>query len=146
MYDDCGALIGKSFQMPNRSNFSRQSFPSASDYKFPTTFMAGGNTRFKWLWLTKNNWLHCSKQSDGGFRLPCALFTNSLDMQILVKQPFQDFGKCGAVFERHNKDPSHLEAYKKYTKLVATTKDPRLKIDQALRDRAKNSINTTFTF
>ena len=75
MYDDCGALIGKSFQMPNRSNFSRQSFPSASDYKFPTTFMAGGNTRFKWLWLTKNNWLRCSKQSDGGFCLPCVLFS-----------------------------------------------------------------------
>ena len=137
MYDDCGAVIGKRLSDAQKIHLVDNHFHPASDYKFPTTFMAGCNRRFKWLWLTKNNWLRYSKQSDGGFCLPCVLFSKSLNVQILVKQPFRDFGKCGAVFERHNKDPSHLEAYERYKNFVATTKDPSLKIDQALSDRAK---------
>lgn len=136
MYNDCGEVIGKRLSDAQKIYIIDHHIKPSPDYNFPKTFMAGCSRRFKWIWLEQQNWFRYSSHVDGGFCLSCVLFSKSSKSHTFVKQPFREFAKCGASFDRHIKYSDHLEAVERCKNFIRTTRDPSLTIDQLLSKTA----------
>ena len=61
---------------------------------FLVSYIAGCNRSFKQERMTEFPWLAYSEHLDGGFCLPCALFSNSREkLGVLVTRPFTQWQK-----------------------------------------------------
>jgi hypothetical protein len=85
---------------------SKFEFPSHEDY--------GKLRRFANKWLQDHSpWLIYSKMLDGGFCLPCVLFTKSqgnVEVGALVTKPLHTFNKATELFRKHSTLNYHSNA------------------------------------
>ena len=66
-------------------------FTPPESFQFPRTEMNGRNRSFQLSWLKTYPWLVYSKSQDGGYCLPCVLFSSptAANRGVLVKTPFK---------------------------------------------------------
>ena len=86
-------------------------FQLSVDYKFPKG--ASGRS-FQYQWLQSFPWLVYSKQEDGGFCLPCVLFTpagcRGSNPGVLVSRSFTVFKKALETLRKHADKEHHKSA------------------------------------
>jgi hypothetical protein len=95
----------------DRYNLLTNHFRPTPDYHFPKG--AKGRS-FQHRWLQVFPWLVYSKQENGGYCLPCALFTpmgyQGSNPGILVSRPLVTFGKALEMLRKHADKEHHLAA------------------------------------
>ena len=74
------------------------------DYVFPKHVEYGKQRSFQRSWLRKYPWLVYSKYLDGGFCLPCYLFTKctSSSERMLVEKPMNKYTKASDHHKGHS--------------------------------------------
>ena len=109
---------------------------------FPVNkFYYGQNQPFRFQWLRDHNWLVCSPSRDGGYCIPCVLFsTDKCSQGQLVNALLTNFARVVTTFSEHAKQLTHL-------KLVATLAEVKYRfshsapsVDQQLSSNASQIL------
>ena len=79
------------------------------EFAFPSTFIGRCNRSFRRVWLQDNSWLAYSTVLDGGFCMPCALFSSNVSGQ-LVSKPFRKWNKMSECFSNHSSTKYHQDS------------------------------------
>ena len=110
-------------------------------FKFPKNV---GGRSFQHSWMMKYPWLKYSKQNDGGYCLPCILFSRSAshnaDPGVLVTNPLTNFRKALETLEKHNAKDYHKEALVKMDSFFKVMTGQQSSICVQLNDVAKEVI------
>ena len=111
-------------------------------------FPKGASGRsFQPQWLQSFPWLACCKQEDGGFCLPCVLFTSAgyhgSNPGVLVSCPLTAFKKALEMLRKHADKEHHKSANVRADEFKRTmsSQQPRIqgKLSQSLADRISNN-------
>ena len=142
---DVAQVIGS----PNLSAATRYSlltnhFQPSVDYKFPK---GSSGRSFQYQWLQSFPWLVYSKQEDGGFCLPCVLFTpagyRGSNPGILVSRPLTLFKKALETLRKHADKEHHKSAIVRAEEFKRTMSGQQPNIQQrlsrSLADRIANN-------
>ena len=82
------------------------------EFVFPTTYIGGCNRSFKSIRLNEYTWLVYSSKLDGGFCVPCSLFSSAGRTSKFLTRPFSKW----------NKKSMHCSSYENATYHEATLK------------------------
>ena len=86
-------------------------FVPDATYKFPK---ACNGRSFQYRLLTRYPWLRYSEKADGGFCVPCVLFSHSCsfrsDPGVLVNTPLTDFKRAMEKLDYHSESICHKTA------------------------------------
>ena len=145
---DCGDVAGfvgtRILSAQCRYDLLVNHFKPGPDYAFPR----GINGRaFQLRWLVQYPWLAYSKQENGGFCLPCVLFStrgyHGSDPGVLVSRPLTMFTKALELLRKHVDKAYHKEAVVKADEFlkVMTNKQPdiRSRLNQEMEDRVRSN-------
>ena len=89
----------------------KQHITASRYFIFPVSYIAGCNRSFKQEWMTEFPWLAYSEHFDGGFCLPCALFSNNREkLRVLLNRPFTQWQKKSETLKKHNARSYHHAA------------------------------------
>ena len=98
-------------------------------YNFPK---GTGSRSFQHRWLIKYPWLSYSEHHNGGYCLPCVLFSRNANFRsdpgVLVKSPLTNFQKALELLDKHTNMMYHKRAvvdYEAFMK-VMTQKQPSI--------------------
>jgi len=90
-------------------------FVPDANYSFPK--QQGKNGRaFRYTWLAKYSWLRYSASSDGGYCLPCSLFSRKAPLKLqqvsnLVMKPIKACNDANSAFKRHEEAKDGLHSF-----------------------------------
>ena len=114
-------------------------FTSHIDYKFPHE----GGRGFLHRYL-RNSWLTCSWQENGGYCLPCVLFSRSIDVRkgkgVLVETAFTNFKKMYEVSDLHAAREYHKYAIAVCDAFIERMSGKRECVLIQLREGARETI------
>lgn len=104
--------------------------------------MNGRNRSFQRLWLTTYPWLVYSKSQDGGYCLPCVLFSppGAGNRGVLVKTPFKRWTKVSDVCRGHSTAKYHLDAQVAYDNFKTTAAQPEKTVAAQLDQKKRETI------
>ena len=121
-------------------DFYCNNLPPDIDFKFPPV----KGRKFQHKYLRKYSWLVYSRQENGGYCLPCALFAKSTDVRkgkgALVETAFNTYGKISEVCDNHAERGYHKDAVTDCDAFVALMRGKRESIDIQLRKGARDTI------
>jgi hypothetical protein len=112
-------------------------FVPSDDFHFPKVDMNGRKRSFRNSWLSTYPWLVYSKSADGGYCLPCVLFSPSTaaNRGVLVKSPFRRWTKVSEVCRGNETKKYHLEAQVAYDAFKHCMSQPEKTIAAQLDNR-----------
>ena len=152
-FDDVASLEGsRIISDEGKYHLLVNHFKPDADYTFPK---CSNGRSFKHKWLQKYPWLVYSKQKNGGFCLPCALFAasayHSSDPGVLVNHPITNFKKALEVFRNHADMGHHKDAVVRAEGFLNTMmyKQPDIRhtLNEAMDERIKkNRLKLTSIF
>lgn len=122
--EELESVIG-SLTDSERYQYLTEHFRPPKGCKYPSTYMNKCNRSFQESWLTKYPWLVYSPKLDGGFCLPCLLFTkNRSGKGVLVNSPFNRWMKVTAILGNHVTLEYHLDCLTKADAFKVPLKTP----------------------
>ena len=139
--DNVASFIGARISSGERYHLLTNHFKPGPKYTFPKSFTSGRSFQHKWL--RQYPWLVYSKRENGGFCLPCVLFSTTgyrgSDPGVLVSRSLTTFNKALEVLRKHTDKSYHKDAVVKADEFlkVMTHKQPHIqcRLDQARADR-----------
>ena len=110
--NDVARFVGASnLTLARRYSLLKSHFKPGIDYSFPKG--ASGRS-FQFQWLQTFPWLAYSKEENGGYCIPCVLFTtpvyNRSELGVLVTHPLTQFHKALELLRKHSERKYHKEA------------------------------------
>ena len=82
-----------------------------------------------------------SKECDGGFCLPCIIFSSREKVGVLVNTPFTRWIKVGSVCGEHEKLRYHVDAMVAYETFLSTSRNPEKNIQAQIESERRNTIS-----
>ena len=103
---------------------------------------------FQRSWLEQYSWLTFSPSRNGGFCLPCTLFSKPSMSGILYRKPMTNFTKASDSLKKHEQQNEHKSCCVRATGFLAVTNAeipsvPQQLIDVAQRQRTDNVEKVT---
>ena len=121
--------------------FTVHHFTPDSQYKFPRNSCGRS---FQYSWLTKYPWLKYSEQDNGGYCLPCVLFSRSgslrADPGVLVSNPLTNFRKALELLDKHGGKEYHKVALVKMDAFLKVMTGQQQSICVQLNDATKKLV------
>lgn len=139
-YDDVARFINRpQLSATDRYSIMNNHFRPSPNYQFPKF----KGRSFQQRWLENFPWLVYSRQDNGGYCLPCVLFTISgyhgSNPGILVSRPLTAFNKALEEFRKHASKEYHLVALVKAEEFrkTMTNEQPSIqsRLNNALAER-----------
>ena len=114
LFTDVSQVIGSHhLSASTRHSLLNHHFRPDANYNFPKGSTGTGRS-FQLQWLQSFLWLVYSKQTDGGFCLPCILFAPSgyhgSNPGVLVTRPLTNFKKALEMLHKHTDKEHHKVA------------------------------------
>ena len=114
LFTDVAQVIGSHhLSASTRHSLLNHHFRPDANYNFPKDSTGTGRS-FQLQWLQSFPWLVYSKQTDGGFCLPCVLFAPSgyhgSNPGVLVTRPLTNFKKALEMLHKHTDKEHHKVA------------------------------------
>ena len=114
LFTDVAQVIGSHhLSASTRHSLLNHHFRPDANYNFPKGSTGTGRS-FQLQWLQSFPWLVYSKQTDGGFCLPCVLFAPSVyhgsNPGVLVTRPLTNFKKALEMLHKHTDKEHHKVA------------------------------------
>ena len=116
-FEDIGKLLGSgplNLSASEKMKLIEEHFVPSESFAFPKVQMNLHNRSFHHGWLKTYRWLVYSKSQDGGYCLPCILFSpgsqTAGNRGVLVRTPFKRWTKVSDVCRGHEQLKYHLDA------------------------------------
>ena len=110
-------------------------------YKFPR---ASSGRTFQYQWLVKYPWLRYSKKENGGFCLPCVMFSRCRNFHagpgVLVSTPLTNFKKALEALGKHIGREYHKEAVTVMDNFMSVMSGQTERVLVQLSDAAKDVV------
>ena len=90
---------------------------------------------FQLQWLEKYNWLVYSPSQNGGYCLPCALFSTDQSTGQLCKQAMVKFTKASETLRKHDQQECHKVCCTRASHFIATRRHGQANILQLVVDQ-----------
>ena len=109
---------------------------------FPVNqFYYGQNQPFRFQWLRDHNWLVCSPSRDGGYCIPCVLFsTDKCSQGQLVNALLTNFARVATTFSEHTKQLIHLKSVATLAEVKYRFRHSAPSVDQQLSFNASQIL------
>ena len=108
-------------------------------YKFPRASTSG--RAFQHQWFAKYPWLRYSNRENGGYCLPCMLFSRvkslRADPGVLVTNPMTNLKKALETLQKHNGKDYHMEAVAAMDTFMMVMSGQQKSVSVQLSDAAK---------
>ena len=117
-------------------------FVPGSRYSFPVQQQRGEKRVFRHEWLQKNSWLCYSPKWNGGFCLPCLLFSSDGGGGYgdLYRTPMRNFVRASTLLKRHGEQKSHLESMMKAAHFSATHQQGKPTVHRQLQKYSDSQV------
>ena len=123
--------------LPNEKKYSLLKHHSQppKEFVFPTTYIGGCNRSFRSIWLNEYPWLVYSSKLDGGFCVPCALFSTTGRTGKFLTRPFSKWNKKSMHCSSHEKAMYHEAALKLADEFIQRYEHPETELQNQLDQR-----------
>ena len=142
---DIGSFTSGDISDHDRYQLIKYHFVPGPTYRFPKS--AGGRS-FQYQWLARYSWLKYSESDNGGYCLPCVLFSrsssiNHSDPGVLVSSPLVNFKKALEMLNKHLEKAYHNTAVVKMDAFIRMMSGQQANIRVQLDDAAKQVVAST---
>lgn len=142
---DIANVFGQRLSSDSRYHVMKHHYDSrpSPGYSFPKSPNDGRS--FKYSWLTTFPWLVYSKQENGGFCLPCVLFSSTTVYHgskpgILVSKPLTNFKKAIEILRKHTEKDHHKGSVVKSEEFMKVMSNKKPAITSTLNTAIANQI------
>lgn len=139
--DDIADFSEKSTDL-EKCQMIQNAFSPNQIYKFPKDPTTGRSFQFQWL--SKYPWLRYSKRKNGGYCLPCVLFSRNRsfrsDPGVLVTSPLIKFKNALEILRKHTEKDYHKEAVASMDTFIKVTSGQQQCVSLLLSNAAQNLV------